>query len=49
MLGLTPSEAAAILEIPEGTAKSRLFRARAEVARALAPDWRPTVAGSDDV
>jgi RNA polymerase sigma-70 factor (ECF subfamily) len=49
ILGLTPSEAAAILEIPEGTAKSRLFRARAEVARALAPDWRPTVAGSDDV
>ena len=47
ILGLTPAEAAAILEIPEGTAKSRLFRARAEVARALAPDWRPTTAGGE--
>ncbi|HEY1480629.1 MAG TPA: RNA polymerase sigma factor [Gaiellales bacterium] len=48
ILGLTPGEAAAILEIPEGTAKSRLFRARGELARALAPDWRPTTAGGDD-
>jgi RNA polymerase sigma-70 factor, ECF subfamily len=47
ILGLTPAEAARILEIPEGTAKSRLFRARAEVARALAPDWRPTTAGGE--
>jgi RNA polymerase sigma-70 factor (ECF subfamily) len=44
VLGLTPSEAAGILEIPEGTAKSRLFRARASVAQALGPDWRPTTA-----
>jgi RNA polymerase sigma-70 factor (ECF subfamily) len=48
ILGLTPAEAAVILEIPDGTAKSRLFRARAEVARALAPDWRPTTAGGND-
>jgi RNA polymerase sigma-70 factor (ECF subfamily) len=48
ILGLTPAEAAEIVEIPEGTAKSRLFRARGELARALAPDWRPTVTGSDD-
>jgi RNA polymerase sigma-70 factor (ECF subfamily) len=48
VLGLTPGEAANVLEVPEGTAKSRLFRARAEVARALAPDWRPTIAGSND-
>jgi RNA polymerase sigma-70 factor, ECF subfamily len=47
ILGLTPAEAAEILEIPEGTAKSRVFRARAELARALAPDWRPTTAGGD--
>ena len=47
ILGLTPAEAAEILEIPEGTAKSRAFRARAELARALAPDWRPTTAGGD--
>jgi RNA polymerase sigma-70 factor (ECF subfamily) len=47
ILGLTPAEAAAILEVPEGTAKSRVFRARAELARALAPDWRPTTAGGD--
>jgi RNA polymerase sigma-70 factor (ECF subfamily) len=45
VLGLTPAEAAAILEIPEGTAKSRLFRARAGIARALGPEWRPTTAG----
>jgi RNA polymerase sigma-70 factor (ECF subfamily) len=48
ILGLTPAEASEILEIPEGTAKSRLYRARAELARALAPDWRPTTAGGDD-
>jgi RNA polymerase sigma-70 factor (ECF subfamily) len=48
ILGLTPAEAAEILEIPDGTAKSRLFRARGELARALAPDWRPTTAGGDD-
>jgi RNA polymerase sigma-70 factor (ECF subfamily) len=47
ILGLTPGEAAVILELPEGTAKSRLFRARAEVARALAADWGPTTAGGD--
>ena len=47
ILGLTPAEAAEILEIPEGTAKSRVFRARAELARALAPDWRPTTAGGE--
>jgi RNA polymerase sigma-70 factor (ECF subfamily) len=47
ILGLTPAEAAEILEIPEGTAKSRVFRARGELARALAPDWRPTTAGGD--
>ena len=46
-LSLTPAEAANVLEIPEGTAKSRLFRARAELAQALAPDWRPTTAGGD--
>ena len=47
ILGLTPAEAAEVLEIPEGTAKSRVFRARAELARALAPDWRPTTAGGE--
>ena len=47
ILGLTPAEAAEILEIPEGTAKSRISRARAELSRALAPDWRPTTAGGD--
>ena len=47
ILGLTPAEAAKILQIPEGTAKSRVFRARGELARALAPDWRPTTAGGD--
>lgn len=47
ILGLTPAEAGNVLEIPDGTAKSRLFRARAELARALAPDWRPTTAGGD--
>jgi RNA polymerase sigma-70 factor, ECF subfamily len=47
ILGLTPAEAAAILEIPEGTAKSRIFRARGELARALAPDWRPTTTGGE--
>jgi RNA polymerase sigma-70 factor (ECF subfamily) len=47
ILGLTPAEAAEILEIPEGTAKSRVFRARAELARALAPDWRPMTAGGE--
>ena len=47
ILGLTPAEAADVLEIPEGTAKSRVFRARAELARALAPDWRPTTARGD--
>jgi RNA polymerase sigma-70 factor, ECF subfamily len=47
ILGLTPAEAAVILEIPEGTAKSRVFRARGELARALAADWRPTTAGGD--
>jgi RNA polymerase sigma-70 factor (ECF subfamily) len=47
VLGLTPGEAAEVLEIPEGTAKSRLFRARAAVARALAPEFRPATSGTD--
>lgn len=34
--GLTPAEAAAVLDIPQGTARSRLHRARSELRIALA-------------
>ncbi len=43
VLGLTPTEAAEVLEIPAGTVKSRSFRARAMLARTLT-DREPSAA-----
>jgi RNA polymerase sigma-70 factor (ECF subfamily) len=40
VLGLTPTELADVLEVPVGTAKSRLFRARALLARELSAGGR---------
>jgi RNA polymerase sigma-70 factor (ECF subfamily) len=40
--GLSIAEVAAVLEIPENTAKTRLFRAREKMRAALSTDWRTT-------
>jgi RNA polymerase sigma-70 factor (ECF subfamily) len=45
---LTPSEAASVVGIPAGTARSRLHRARSRLRERLTPSWnsaRLTVAG----
>jgi RNA polymerase sigma-70 factor (ECF subfamily) len=38
---LTPSEAATVVGIPAGTARSRLHRARGRLRERLTPAWRP--------
>jgi RNA polymerase sigma-70 factor (ECF subfamily) len=43
VLGLTPTEAAEVLDIPAGTVKSRSFRARAMLAKTLT-DREPSAA-----
>jgi RNA polymerase sigma-70 factor (ECF subfamily) len=40
--GLSIAEIAVALEIPENTAKTRLFRAREKMRAALSPSWRTT-------
>lgn len=40
--GLSTSEIAEALEVPENTAKTRLFRAREKMRALLATDWRTT-------
>jgi RNA polymerase sigma-70 factor (ECF subfamily) len=40
MHGLTIAEIAAALEVPENTAKTRLFRAREKMREALSSEWR---------
>ncbi|MFF6971859.1 MULTISPECIES: RNA polymerase sigma factor [Streptomyces] len=41
---LTPTEAAAVVGIPAGTARSRLHRARGRLRERLAPLHRPALA-----
>jgi RNA polymerase sigma-70 factor (ECF subfamily) len=47
VLGLTPGEAAEVLDVPAGTVKSRSFRARALLARQLAGNQEPTTGSNE--
>ncbi|WP_405933890.1 sigma factor-like helix-turn-helix DNA-binding protein [Streptomyces sp. NBC_00827] len=46
---LTPTEAAAAVGIPPGTARSRLHRARARLREALAPTGADTLNRTGDL